>query len=124
MRGEQMTDDFIVISLITGLVRSLLVTELLEIGAAALFPERNRRDFLLVFLVNIITNPVVVYLDFWLRFRMPSVVMWICIAEFTVWLTESLIFRKFLTGKQNPFLYSLVLNSASYFGGMLIQRIF
>ncbi|MGN0630238.1 MAG: hypothetical protein ACI4JN_02815 [Ruminococcus sp.] len=119
-----MTDDFLVFSIVKGLVRSLFITEILEFAAAACFPQRNKRDFLLVFLVNIITNPVVVYLDFWLRFRMPSVVMWICIAEVTVWLTESLIFRKFLTGKQNPFLYSLALNSASYFGGMIIQRIF
>lgn len=116
-----MHDNFIISLLIKGLVKSLLITEILELIAAACFPRRNKRDFLLVFLVNIITNPVVVYLDFMFRFRMPSVVMWIVFIEGAVWLTESLIFKKFLTEKHNPFLYAFVLNASSYFGGELLQ---
>ena len=38
--------------LIKGLLRSLLLTEVLELLAAACFPQRNRHDFLLVILVN------------------------------------------------------------------------
>lgn len=118
-----MTESWIAISLIKGLLRSLLLTEILELAAAACFPQRNKRDFLLVFLVNVITNPVVVYLDYWFRFRMPSVVLWIAILEFAVWLSEAWIYRKCLTGRQNPFFYSLVLNVASYFGGMVCNWI-
>lgn len=117
-----MTDEWITIALIKGLIQALLLTEILELLAAACFPQRNKWDFLLVFLVNVITNPLVVYLDYWFRFRMPSVVLWIGALEFAVWFSESLIYRKFLTGKQNPFLYSLVLNAVSYFGGMLIGK--
>lgn len=114
-----MIEKWMVISLIKGLAWSLLLTEILELAAAACFPQRNKQDFLLVFLVNLITNPVVVYLDYWFRFRMPSVVLWIAALEFAVWLSEAWIYRKCLTGRQNPFLFSLVLNAASYFGGMV-----
>jgi len=117
-----MADEFITIILIKVLIQALLLTEILELLAAACFPHRNKWDFLLVFLVNILTNPLVVYLDHLFRFRMPSVVLWIAILEFAVWLSESLIYCKCLKGKQNPFLYSLILNAASYFGGMFIGK--
>lgn len=114
-----MTDGWMAMALIKGMAWSLLLTEVLELAAAACFPQRNKRDFLLVFLVNVITNPVVVYLDYWFRFWMPSVVLWIAILELAVWLSEAWIYRKCLTGRQNPFLYSLILNGTSYFGGMV-----
>lgn len=117
-----MTDEWITIALIKGLIQALLLTEILELLAAACFPQRNKWDFLLVFLVNIVTNPLVVYLDYWFRFRMPSVVLWIAMLEFAVWLSESLIYRKCLKENQNPFLYSLILNATSYFGGMFIGK--
>ena len=63
----QMIEAWIAQQLIKGLLRSLLLTEVLELLAAACFPQRNRHDFLLVILVNILTNPVVVYLDFCLH---------------------------------------------------------
>lgn len=119
----RMTDKWLVLSLIKGMVWSLFITELLELAIALCSSNRNRKDFLLVFLVNVITNPVVVYLDYWFRFRMPSVVLWIVILEFSVWLSEALIYKKCLTGCQNPFLFSLVLNSTSYFGGMIFNWI-
>jgi hypothetical protein len=110
--------------LLKGLLRSLVVTELLELLAAACYPHhRNRHDFLLVFLVNVLTNPLAVYLDFLLRYQMPSVVLWICLLEFAVWLTEACVYRKCLTGGHNPYLFSLLLNTASYFGGTLLNRI-
>lgn len=118
-----MIEKWIVISLIKSLVCSLFVTEILELIAAACYPRRNKRDFLLVFLVNVITNPVVVYLNFWFHFRVSSVVLWIAMLEFAVWLSEALIYRKCLIGKHNPFLFSLILNGCSYFGGMLIDKI-
>ena len=62
-----MTETWIAQQLVKGLLRSLLLTEVLELLAAACFPQRNRHDFLLVIFVNILTNPVVVYLDFWLH---------------------------------------------------------
>lgn len=118
-----MTEEWIAMYLTKELIQALVLTEVLELLAAAFFSDRNKRDFLLVFLVNIVTNPLVVYLDYWFRFRMPSVVIWIGALEFAVWLSESLIYRKCLTGKQNPFLYSFVLNAVSYFGGMVIGKL-
>ena len=97
-----MIEAWIAQQLIKGLLRSLLLTEVLELLAAACFPQRNRHDFLLVILVNILTNPVVGL-------------------EFAVWLSEALIYRKCLIGKQNPYLFSLILNAASYLGGVCLQ---
>ena len=45
-----MIEAWIAQQLIKGLLRSLLLTEVLELLAAACFPQRNRHDFLLVIL--------------------------------------------------------------------------
>lgn len=117
-----MIEALIAQQLIKGLLRSLLLTEVLELLAAACFPQRNRHDFLLVILVNILTNPVVVYLDFWLHgATIAWRWLWVGGLEFAVWLSEALIYRKCLTGKQNPYLFSLILNAASYLGGVCLQ---
>ncbi|MBQ8824046.1 MAG: hypothetical protein IJZ64_02305 [Ruminococcus sp.] len=118
-----MTDGWLALALIKGMAWSLFITEILELAVSLCFSNRNRQDFLLVFLVNVITNPVVVYLDYLFRFRMPSVVLWIAILEFAVWLSEAMIYKRCLTGRKNPFLFSLVLNATSYFGGMICNWI-
>ena len=92
-----MIEAWIARQLIKGLLRSLLLTEVLELLAAACFPQRNRHDFLLVILVNILTNPVVVYLDFWLHgATIAWRWLWVGGLEFAVWLSETLIYRKCL----------------------------
>lgn len=117
-----MMDVWIAKQLIKGLVRSLLLTEGLELLAAACFPHRSRRDFLLVVLVNLLTNPVAVYLDFWLHgVTMAWSWLWVGGLEFAVWLSEALIYRKCLTGTQNPYLFSLILNAVSYLGGVCVS---
>ncbi|MCI7423531.1 MAG: hypothetical protein SPI20_08450 [Ruminococcus callidus] len=117
-----MIETWIAQQLIKGLIRSLLLTEVLELLAAACFPQRNRHDFLLVILVNILTNPVVVYLDFWLHgATIAWRWLWVGGLEVAVWLSEALIYRKCLTGTQNPYLFSLILNAASYLGGVCLQ---
>lgn len=119
-KEDKMTETWIAQQLVKGLLRSLLLTEVLELLAAACFPQRNRHDFLLVIFVNILTNPVVVYLDFWLH---GATITWLLVGglEVAVWLSEALIYRKCLTGTQNPYLFSLILNAASYLGGVCLQ---
>lgn len=116
-------DNILAMMLIRSLVMSLVITEILELAASACFPKRNLHDFIVVFLVNIITNPVVVYLTFWFGHRLMPYYLWVIMIESTVWISESLIFRKCLKEKHNPFLYSFVLNASSYFGGMLLDYI-
>ena len=117
-----MTEAWIAQQLIKGLLRSLLLTEVLELFTAACFSQPNRQDFLLVVLVNILTNPIVVYLDFWLHgATIAWRWLWVGGLEFAVWLSEALIYRKCLTGTQNPYLFSLILNATSYFGGVCLQ---
>lgn len=97
-----------------------LVTEIVECTAAVLYPHRNLRDTLLVFLVNAATNPAAVFLNFLLPFRITFPVIWILFLEILIWLTEALIYRKVLSSNKNPFLFSFVLNAASYVIGLFI----
>jgi hypothetical protein len=96
------------------MVPCLLTTEIVECGAAILYPKRNWRDLLLVFLVNLATNPATTFINFFcpLRFRHP--VLWILFLEGVVWFVEACIYRRCLYQKRNPFLFSFVLNAASY----------
>lgn len=97
-----------------------LVTEIVECTAAVLYPHRNLRDTMLVFLVNTATNPAAVFLNFMLPFRIAFPVIWVLFMEVIIWITEALIYRKTLSHERNPFLFSFVLNASSYVIGLFI----
>ena len=88
-----MIEAWIAQQLIKGLLRSLLLTEVLELLAAAWLHGAT------------------------IAWRW----LWVGGLEFAVWLSEALIYRKCLIGKQNPYLFSLILNAASYLGGVCLQ---
>lgn len=112
----------IVLLLITrSIIPSFIHTELLECGSALLFPRTTKHDLLLVFLVNLATNPATVFLDFFFRYNFVSPVVWIIFIEGMVWLVESIIYKFCLNKKTNPFLFSFVLNGASYGLGLLLH---
>ena len=102
------------------LLPCLIVTEVVECLAAWIYPKRNCKDLLLVFLVNLATNPTAVFLNFLLPFRMTHPVLWVLFLEGLIWLVEALIYRCCLTQKRNPFLFSFVLNAASYGIGLFV----
>lgn len=102
------------------LLPCFFVTELIECTAAMIYKNRNRRDLLLVFLVNMATNPAAVFLNFLLPFRIQHPVIWVIFLEGAIWLVEAAIYKRCLYQKRNPFLFSFVLNLASYVLGMLI----
>ena len=105
----------------------LLLTILIESAAAALIGVRKKHDFLNVFLVNVITNPVLVALTSLMGFfyGYEAYVVIVAAGEIGVLITEGLIYRKVLIYKKiNPFLVSLILNGASYLSGLVIGRIF
>ncbi|MGN0583901.1 MAG: hypothetical protein ACI4JD_00460 [Ruminococcus sp.] len=102
------------------MIPCLITTEIVECMAAAIYPGRNLHDLLLVFLVNMATNPAAVFLNCILPFRILYPVVWAIFLESVIWLIEALIYRKCLIRKRNPFIFSLVLNGASYGIGLLI----
>ena len=112
-------------ALLRSLGVSLLLTELFELAAAALLGVRSRRDFLLVLLVNLATNPLVgIFFDgvFLFSGRIPP---WYLIlpAEAAAVAAEALLYRERLQYKKMPpILFSLILNLISWLGGALIAK--
>ena len=113
-------------ALLRSLVVSLLLTELFEFVSAFLLGARVLRDFLLVFLVNLVTNPVVGLLfdGVWLFCgRLPPWYL-ILAAEAAAVVAEALLYRNRLEYKKlPPILFSLILNFISYFGGVLFEKL-
>lgn len=111
--------SFIVTRLLLRLAKALIITEACELALAAILPKRCRKDLLCVFLVNIVTNPVINYLDFVFRQHVPSVILWVIFIEAAVFISEALIFRKCLSSEKNPYLFSFLLNAASFAAGLI-----
>lgn len=106
------------------MVRCLILTLLIECGMAFVIGIRDKWDFLYITLVNIITNPLVVVSVFIINifFGSKEAAFSEYFIEIIVFLVEGLIYKKLLsTDKLNPFIISLILNSASYLTGELIN---
>lgn len=103
----------------------LILTILIESAAAATIGVRKKHDYLNIFLVNVITNPVLVALTsltgYFYGYE-PYLAL-VIIGETGVFVTEGLIYRKALIYRKiNPFLVSLILNGTSYLSGLVIGR--
>ena len=106
---------------IMSLLLSLSVTLFLELALAFLLSYR-KKDLLLVFLVNVVTNPpLVLFLNIFSRYHSPA---WYLILnlEIAVVLIEWLLYRKRLEQNKIPaFFLSLILNTISYTGGLILS---
>lgn len=106
-------------------VVSLLLTECIESITAWCLGMRKKRNFLLIILVNCLTNPVVVYLIWIVRAygrtneEVFSTVIYIMIEIFVV-VIEGFIYRCYMKENKYPFLFSLCVNVISYGIGCLI----
>ena len=117
-------------TLITSLVLSLFFTVVLEAGFFALksklFPgSHDKKDLMLVVLLNVITNPVVVML-YWITVlytnRNTATVL-IPLELFAI-LTEGYYYKKYGSGFHRPYLLSAAANIFSFGTGFLIQMFF
>lgn len=98
---------------------SLLLTLLLECLFAFVWGLRRKKDFLLVTLVNIVTNPAAV-LTYWLYGMYcgkPLLVVQVGI-EIVVVIVEALIYRSFAKeesfGWKRPVLFAILANGLSW----------
>ena len=104
--------------LIASLLISLGLTLLLELGFALVWGVR-KKGLILVLLMNILTNPVVVFL----YTISVSVLGWtgflpVLILELAAIVVEGFCCRGFI---QKPWLFVLCVNCFSYFTGELLQ---
>ena len=109
--------------LLAALAISLLLTLIFEVGFFWLTGKRNRKDLLLVCLVNILTNPVVV-LFYWLAVlytKLNSVIVKMLL-EFCAVMVEGYYYKNYGEEFRHPFVFSIAANIISFGMGLLIQR--
>ena len=109
-------------ALISSLVLSLTLTLVLEAGFYLVTQRRNKKDLLLLVLVNTLTNPIVV-LSYWLVesfTRWNSLVVLMLLELFAVFV-EGYYYKKYGVGFPKPFLFALAANAFSILTGVLIQ---
>lgn len=117
----------VLLMLVKGLAISLILTIVLEEITARIIGIKSKDDKIIVLLVNILTNPVVVYLVYmYLIFigKYQSISYWILVAilEILAVVVEGFIYKRKLEYKKiNPYLVSIILNFVSYFTGEIIN---
>ncbi len=104
---------------------SLGMTLILELSFALFWGIREHHDLLLAVLVNVLTNPIVVFIYYYVRIRrFPLNYGWVTLGmEAFAVLTEALLYKKFTRTIQRPWLFSLSANAFSYAVGELINGI-
>ena len=111
--------------MVWSLIISLVLTILLETGFYLLVGKRNKKDLLLVMLVQVITNPVVV-LSYWLAVLYTDwnrATIIIPLELFAV-LTEGFYYKKYGQDFKRPYIFSTLANTFSFGTGLLLQKIF
>jgi len=109
--------------IITSLIISLLLTLILEVGFFFACGKRNKKDILLVILVNIFTNPLVV-LSFWLTHMFTGWNTFFVVIPMEIFaiLVEGRYYKVYGNDFKRPYLFSLCANVFSYGTGLLIQH--
>jgi len=110
--------------LLRAIALSLGITLILETGYFLLTGRRNKKDLLLVAMVNVLTNPIVVLL-YWLAFlytNWNTITVLISLEVFAV-LTEGYYYRKYGKSFKRPFLFSFAANAFSFTIGFLVQLV-
>lgn len=104
---------------------SLGLTLVIEGVFAYITGIRSGKDLLLVFLVNLLTNPAAVlcYYFFTVYTQMNVFIIKIPI-ELVVILIESLYYRKYASSIQKPLLFSAFANALSFGTGLIVNAIF
>ena len=108
-----------------GMAVSLAMTLVFEMAYALMWGVRGKRDLWLAVLVNVLTNPIVVFVLYSVRIRrLPVNYGWVMLLmeSFAV-VTEALLYRKFAVMITRPWLFSLSANAVSYAAGELINNL-
>ena len=103
----------------------LLATIIIEVTISFILKVRDKKDYINIVLVNIITNPLLVSITtlilyrFGLNWRKVSVIIF----EIIVVFVEGYIYKKYINyNKIRPCMLSLILNASSYLIGNVISN--
>lgn len=108
------------------MVISLSLTIVIECFLAFLFGVRKKSDYGLIVLVNILTNPLVVSISFFtaIRFGTYTKRNVVFFLELFAVIAEGFIYKRMLDYKKlKSYLFSILLNGASYFWGIIINAL-
>ena len=111
---------------LSSILTSLLLTLAAELTAAAVLRVRKPTDYLIIVLVNCLTNPIVNIIYYFslifLPFPVPYFIM--ALLEVTVVITEALLFSRLLGyTRLRPIVFSLILNASSFAAGWIFVLI-
>ncbi len=106
------------------MIRSLILTVIIELVIALLLKIKEKKDLLNVILVNVFTNPllnaIILYVNIFYGVKDRNICL--IFLEVTIVIIEGFIYSKVLKYKKiNGYLLSLILNCCSYFIGTIIN---
>jgi len=104
----------------------LITTIVVEVIIAYLLKVKDKKDYLNIILVNIITNPLVVLFPYiiYLYHGITARYISLAIFELFAFLSEGFIYYKVLKYKRiNSYVLSLILNLSSYIIGDIVNLI-
>ena len=105
---------------------SLVITLIVELSLALLLKVNRGLDFLVILLVNVLTNPAVNYFSYWLYYIFNGygvcVILLIIIMELIVVLIEFFFYKVLLSyNRIGKMKLSILLNGASFLAGVLVS---
>jgi len=107
------------------MVKCLVITIVIELIIGLMIGIRDKKDLINIFLVNVMTNPVVVFVPVVVLLFYGTCARWISLAVLeilTVMVEGFVYYRFFKYQKLNGFLISLILNISSYGIGEVLNR--
>lgn len=104
-------------NLLTALAVSLMLTLLLEGLFGLIWGIQGWRDWLLLLLVNVVTNPIVVTL----HYCVSRAWAFTAVLEVAAVIAEWLAYRKWGRTTRPAFLFALCANCFSFFSGIIIN---
>lgn len=110
--------------MIESLVISLTLTIIIELAVSRLLKVRSKKDTILVILVNICTNPVVVFISNLALLLNNKIVHLsiLMILELLAFWVEGLLYKKYLENKAiKPYKLSLYANLTSFSFGVVFN---
>ncbi len=100
---------------------SLFLTWVLESIAYLFVRKKCLSDYLVLLLVNAVTNPVVVLISVSTSFSGAEKVLLTAFLELSAVTVEWLLYKHCAKNITKPFLFSLFANAFSYFTGLILQ---
>lgn len=106
------------------LLISLGLTELLEFSLGYIIGLRNKKDFILIALVNVMTNPAVVLLNTLIAQETKlSHFLIVALLETAAFWIEGACYKRNAENIRRPYLFSFQANAFSYIMGLVISNI-